>query len=71
MQIGRHQHTHTHYFGIIFIDLSNLFIAFDYLPNWRQHPPHNELLNVFCLVRELAGVLTGNRSIAVRCRPSI
>jgi hypothetical protein len=49
VQKAQHKHRNTHYFEIIFIDSSNLFIAFDYLPNWRQHPPHNELLYAFWL----------------------
>jgi len=56
---------------IMFIDWFNLFIPFDYLPNWRRPPLHNELLHVFCLVRELAGVQQENRSVAMRCHPSI
>jgi hypothetical protein len=59
--------------GITIIDSLNLFIAFDYLPNWPQHPPHNELLYAFWLVRVLATVQSGDRSVkvAMRCHPSI
>ena len=46
-------------------------IPFDYLPNWRQHALRNDFLHVFCLVRELAGVQQENRSVAMRCHPSI
>jgi len=61
--------TQTHHSEIIFIDLSNLFIAFDYLPNWRQYPPHNELLFAFWLVRVLAGVQSGDLLRRSRYRP--
>jgi hypothetical protein len=67
-----HKYLHA-LFEIIIIDSSNLFIAFDYLPNWRQHPPHNELPYAFWLVRFLAGMQSGDGSVnvAMRCRPSI
>jgi hypothetical protein len=67
-----HKRTRTYYSEIIFIDSFNLFIAFDYLPIWRQHPPHNELPYALWLFRVLAGVQPGDRSVSVamRCRPS-
>jgi len=72
--ITGHNALNTHYSEIIFIDSFNLFIAFDYLPNWRQHPPHNEVPIAFGLfVFWPAGMHPGDRpvNVAMRCRPSI